>query len=106
MSSTHERINDLQALNLLIETEQKKWLITKTTANFSNGDIVVSENKPQNTNRNDTSCEERYIFTVHVCQGLTCTTNLYIDTYSLFEPEILYTALSRAQYLSQIFLFQ
>ncbi|MCK4968310.1 MAG: AAA family ATPase [Candidatus Aenigmarchaeota archaeon] len=100
MSSTHERINDLQVLNLLIETEQKKWVISKTTIKHAKGDIVISQEKP------NCACEERYIFTVHVCQGLTCTTNLYIDTYSLFEPEILYTALSRAQYLSQIFLFQ
>lgn len=49
--------------------------------------------------------EQRDAFTIHSFQGLTIKNgNLYVDTNRIFCPRQLYTALSRVEYLNQIFI--
>lgn len=47
--------------------------------------------------------EIRHAYTVHSIQGETATGKLYID-FAMYNPKMLYTAISRAQYLNQIVL--
>ncbi len=86
-----------QWTNLLDKTKPKKWLITKNSKEYSNGDTLIQPNKPSNS-------ELRHAFTVHQVQGITTKTKLFLDTRNLFDFRMAYTALSRAQYMSQIYL--
>ena len=64
---------------------------------FYNGDIVFS--KPSKG-----SYQLMHCFTIHSIQGETAENNLFIDISKRFSAHMLYTALSRAQYISQIYL--
>lgn len=77
--------------------DKEKYYITKKSNNYCNGDIVISDNKPP-------SSEIKHAFTCHAIQGETIKTKIFIDTRNLFENQMLYTALSRAQYGNQIYL--
>lgn len=76
----------------------KKWHVLANTKDFQNGQLIISETAP------NVKCEESNAHTVHLCQGETCTEDLFIDTRKLFEPQHLYTAISRGQRLSNIWL--
>ena len=77
----------------------KKWLITKTGQQKNRGDIIISKTQPKNS-------ELRHAFTAHATQGITIKSpnKLFIDPRDLFDPNMAYTILSRAEYLSQIVL--
>lgn len=93
LAGTHKRIKEItDELNPHFE---KKYLVTNTTKSHSIGDIIVGETKL-------TSVERRHAFSVHTCQGITVTTKLYIDSTSMFDPRMAYTALSRARTLDQV----
>lgn len=74
-----------------------KWSIIKNSRSFKNGDIIIGE-KP------DASCKLRHAYTIHSIQGETAYNKLYIDFDKMYDKRILYTALSRATKLSDIYL--
>ena len=75
--------------------EVKKYLIKQNSVDYSNGDIVISDDKPSNS-------IEKYAYTIHSVQGEDYESNLYIDTRRLKSIEVLYTAISRAKTKKQI----
>jgi hypothetical protein len=79
--------------------DMKKYYITDNTRLHQNGEIVIGE-KPQNC-----KCEIRHCFTTHSIQGETAEYNLYIDSSTMFDSRMFYTAISRARRLNQIYLF-
>jgi len=90
----------------------EKFYILKTDRNYCKGDIVYERPNSEyykQKNHNDKKVtgdyELRHAYTVHSIQGETAKYNLYIDD-KYVEPEIIYTALSRAEYLSQIYIIQ
>ena len=64
----------------------------------SNGDIVIGS-KPKNG-------ELRHGFTIHQIQGETIykPNKIFIDLRNMFAKEMIYTAVSRAEYINQIYL--
>lgn len=74
----------------------KKYYVTKKNKNHSKGDILYEE--PINTNY-----EIKHSYTVHSIQGETAENNLYIDINSMWNNKMLYTAVSRARNINQIY---
>ena len=75
---------------------KKKWYIAKRGAYHFAGEIIISEEKPENG-------ELRHGYTAHSVQGETCENNIYIEFNDLISDlHGLYTAISRARYLHQI----
>ena len=74
-----------------------KYYITENTQKYCNGEIVFD--KPENT-----KSELRHAYTTHSIQGETAEANLYIDIDHIIYKKMLYTALSRARTLDQIYL--
>jgi len=74
-----------------------KYYITNNNSIYSNGDIIIGE-KPE------AICEIRHCFTVHCIQGETARHNLYINITDIKDLKMLYTAISRAKRLDQIYL--
>ena len=81
---------------LSIRDGQQKYLIRGSDRLYSNGDIVISDTPPSIKH------EVRHAFTIHSIQGETAEHKLYIDERKMWDPTHWYTAISRAQYLSQI----
>jgi hypothetical protein len=79
--------------------EMKKLYITSNSRQYSNGEILITNEKPIGV-----SSEERYCYTTHSIQGETAYNKLFIDISKMFDERMFYTALSRAQYLDQIYL--
>jgi hypothetical protein len=77
--------------------EMQKWYVTKNTRLFHNGDIVIGD-KP------DATCEVRHSYTIHSIQGETAHNRLFINMDNIYDKRLLYTALSRAREISQIYL--
>jgi hypothetical protein len=75
---------------------KNKWYITKRGAYHFAGEIIVSQEKPENG-------EIRHGYTAHSVQGETCENNIYIELNDIIgDLHGLYTAISRAKYLHQI----
>lgn len=74
----------------------KKYYVEETTRFYSKGDIFIDEEPPKSIIRHG--------FTTHSIQGETAHHNLYIDLNGMWDRRMLYTALSRAKYLNQIYL--
>ena len=79
--------------------DMKKLYITSNSRQYSNGEILITNDKPLGV-----SSEERYCYTTHSIQGETAYDKLFIDISKMFDERMFYTALSRAMYLDQIFL--
>ena len=77
-----------------------KYYILKTDRKYCKGGIVFD--KPDNNYKIDIDYEVRHAYTIHSIQGETAKHNLFIDA-RMMEPEAIYTALSRAEYLHQIY---
>lgn len=77
----------------------EKYLITENSSQYSRGDIVIcsKKNKPLGG-------KIAHAFTAHKIQGETAEHKLFIDLNRLFEPQHLYTMISRARRLKQIYL--
>jgi hypothetical protein len=75
----------------------KKYYVLNTSRTHSNGDIIISDIQPP-------SSEIRHAYTVHSIQGETAQNNLFIDMSKMWDNTMIYTALSRAKYLNQIYL--
>jgi nitrogen regulatory protein PII len=74
-----------------------KWYVTKNTRVFKNGMIIYGD-KP------DTTCELRHAYTIHSIQGETAEEKLFIHFEKNYDSRLLYTAVSRARRLEQIFM--
>jgi hypothetical protein len=104
LCGTNENVAEWTAL---LQDKGDKFLCNKHTKNdvdkafrgediALNGQIIYTDN-----NR----CERRHGFTTHSAQGKTIENNIYIDMRSMgFDYCLLYTAISRAKRLSQIYL--
>lgn len=101
ITGTHEKILELtkkiDEKRHFDKPIQNKWLITKMTSEYNNGIIVIQDEKPNNNS------EFRHAFTAHQTQGITVKTKLFLDIDSFFDPRMAYTALSRAEYLDNVF---
>ncbi len=78
--------------------QREKYFVRENNRKFNNGEIVIGE-KPE------AECVVKHCFSVHSIQGETAEKKLFIDSSALFENRMYYTALSRARYLSQIYIF-
>jgi len=97
LCSEHQYINQYNNYFKNKFTNIKKWLCKSNTKEYSNGEIVISENKPMGS-------VECYGYTIHAFQGETIDkpNKLYIDLRRLKKTNVLYTALSRAKFKEQI----
>jgi hypothetical protein len=79
----------------------EKYYTKSTNKQFSNGDIIISDIPPK------VEYEIRHAFTIHSTQGETIKKNkLFISEHNIFSKEMLYTALSRVEYMDQIVSFK
>jgi len=76
---------------------EEKYLLLSNTSNGNNGEIVISDTPP------NTKSEIRHCFTIHQIQGETISDKIFIHLKSQFDLNMIYTAISRAQYLDQIY---
>jgi len=74
-----------------------KYKVKNNTRDYSNGDIVFKKIKNVIT-------EFRHGYTIHSVQGETYEHNIYIDMRHMVDVRMFYTAISRAQYHTQIYL--
>ena len=81
----------------------EKFYILKTDRKYCKGEIVFD--KPDDKYILDTDYEIRHGFTTHSIQGETAKNNLYIDD-AYMEATAIYTALSRAEYLKNIYIVE
>jgi hypothetical protein len=78
---------------------KNKYLTTKKTKDHFNGEIIITDDPPLK------SWEPRHAFTCHQIQGETVKEKIFIDIHNMFNfAQMLYVALSRAEYLEQIFI--
>lgn len=71
-----------------------KFICKKNTRTHNNGDIVMQK-VPMSI--------RAHAFSIHSIQGETAEHKLFIDLRKMFEPQMLYTAISRARTLEQIY---
>jgi hypothetical protein len=81
--------------NKLIDKE--KYIITKSTKEYSKGDIFYEKITEQNIIKSNAA-------TTHSVQGMTVKSKLFIDQELLYDIRLFYTAVSRAQYIDQIYI--
>lgn len=75
---------------------KEKYIVLSNSMNHSNGEIIIGP-KPEKVHS-----ELRHCYTIHSCQGETATEKLFIDMRKMRSMRMLYTAVSRVKYLSQI----
>ena len=104
LASTHEHIKKYNKMFSHLE----KYLVKNNTKEFSNGEIIY--NKPDKNvlvmKYKDCKEDVTHCYTVHAIQGETLEKNrkLFINTDKMFSDRMLYTAVSRARTLDQIYL--
>jgi hypothetical protein len=76
--------------------DKEKYLVNGKSEDFSRGDVVVSNERPPYGQ----AC---HAFTIHATQGETMTNRIYIDMRQLFQPQLIYTAVSRARRIEQLY---
>ena len=72
-----------------------KYYITKSDRIYGRGEIYYE--KP-----NTEDCEIRHAYTIHSIQGETAKGQIFIEMAKMYNPQMIYTAISRAQYHNQI----
>lgn len=82
-------------------SHMNKYYITKTTNKYSCGEILITDEVIDK----EFGAELRHAYTVHSIQGETCKTNLFIEAKNM-DMRMFYTAISRAQYMNQIFIVE
>lgn len=104
LTSTHESIKKYNNQFSYIE----KYLVKTNSRYFKNGQIVFTKPNTKIAKYKDCDSDVTHAFTVHAIQGETLghDDKLYIDTENLFSERMLYTAISRARRLDQIFLIK
>lgn len=81
--------------------EHPKYKILKTSEKYSNGEMVCDLDTSSLSKEH---YELRNCYTIHAIQGETATGKLFIELNNVSDLRMLYTALSRAEYLDQIYL--
>lgn len=76
--------------------ELEKYYVLGCNRLYSKGDVIINETKP------DILCRVQHAFTAHSIQGETAKHKLFIEGDKMFEVQMFYTAISRAQTLEQI----
>lgn len=86
-------------------TTEKKYYVTETKDHFKYqvGNIYILTNE-QKEQMKEATLEERYAFTAHSIQGRTFKNRIFIHPNVFDSPQLLYTAMSRAEYNKQIYL--
>ena len=104
LTSTHESIKKYNSQFSYIP----KYLVKANSKYFKNGQIVFTKPNTKIATYKNSDTDTTHAFTVHAIQGETLGINdkLYIDTDKLFSERMLYTAISRARRLDQIFLIK
>lgn len=74
----------------------EKYKITQNTRDYNNGEIVYK-------NISNIQSKKQHGYTIHSIQGETFTENIYIDFDKFKSIRMLYTAISRARYESQLY---
>ena len=75
----------------------EKYRVTNNTRDYFNGDIIFKKIPKVDT-------ELRHGYTIHSVQGETFKKKIFIDMRKMKDMRMFYTAISRAEYASQIFL--
>lgn len=78
----------------------KKWYIEdKSTALFKHGEIIISDEQPEGG-------QIKHAYTVHSIQGETAVGKLFLDgdIFNSANMRLIYTALSRAKTIDQIYI--
>jgi len=97
LSATNKR-KDLFTNMFKGKNEKEKYYITNNmNCLYHTGDIVLSDQPVK-------SGEARHAFTTHSIQGETAEHKLFIDIKSMRTSQMIYTALSRARRLDQIYI--
>ena len=91
---THKHTT-ITAYNKILDKE--KYLITRSCKKYSRGEIFYEKPKTKH-------CDKTNAFTTHSVQGETFTENIFIDIELARNLRLLYTAISRAKYLDQVFI--
>ena len=74
-----------------------KFMVKENTSKYNNNQIIFDDIP-------DIKKEHRHGFTIHSIQGETAKNKLFIDLRKQKSLRMIYTAISRAQYISQIYL--
>jgi len=74
--------------------DKEKYIVKKNTKTHNNGEIVFEKVD---------SSMITHAFSIHSIQGETCKNKIFIDMRQMFEPQMLYTAISRARRMEQIY---
>ena len=74
-----------------------KFMVKENTSKYNNNQIIFDDVP-------DIKKEHRHGFTIHSIQGETAQNKLFIDLRKQKSLRMIYTAISRAQYISQIYL--
>lgn len=97
MAHTHKECDDLN--EYFKNIRPNKWRIQQGTSEHDRGDILYQSQCPNGG-------KLAHCLTAHSCQGITVTTKLFIKLDMAYRPNnrMIYTVLSRAQYLNQLYL--
>lgn len=98
LSSTHKNKDEFTEL-FKDKFEKEKFYITKNKNGYYNGSIIID-----NKDFDKVDCEIRHAFTIHCIQGETAKNKLFIDMRRINNNQLIYTAISRARKLEQIYL--
>ena len=101
--STHENVKKYNKLF----SHYKKYLVKNKTKQYSNGEIIYNKPKGvQVAKYKDEDNDVTHAYTIHAIQGETLEigNKLFIDPSNLFSYRHIYTAVSRARLLEQIFI--
>ena len=77
--------------------EDNKYIVNENTRLYKKGQIIYDDIEAINT-------EKRHGFTIHSIQGETFTSKIFIDTRKHKSIRMIYTAVSRAKTIDQIYL--
>ena len=77
----------------------EKYRVKNNSRDYKNGSIIYKSVK-------NIQKQLQHGFTIHSIQGETATTNLYIDLNRQKSIRMLYTAISRAKNIDQIYLIK
>jgi hypothetical protein len=80
---------------------KEKYMIKMNTRLYNNGEIIITDTIP-----NGCGAVEQHAFTIHSIQGETAKHKLFIDLEHIFDTTMIYTAISRASYIHQIYLIK
>ena len=97
ISSTHDNIDRINAY--IPQSDKYKIRITRT-GKYAKGETLIVDKLPKTNDYKIT-----HACTAHSVQGDTIETKIFIDMANIFHKNYLYTCLSRAKKIDQIYLF-